>query len=109
MIVVSTPKDAPCTNIDPVIALSYFELYAQSLGVSTTWCGIAYYIFNNLPELQHQLEIPDGYNIGYVMLFGYSDLKYQRTTQPEPYKIISVKKDNRNMTLKERIKRLWRF
>ena len=39
-LIVSSPVDAPCADIDPVIALSYFELYAQSLGVGTLWCGL---------------------------------------------------------------------
>lgn len=39
MVVVSVPVNAPCANIDPVIALSYFELYADSLGLGTLWCG----------------------------------------------------------------------
>ena len=45
LIVVSTPKDAPCKDIDGTIALSYFELYAKSLGLGTCWCGLAYSCF----------------------------------------------------------------
>lgn len=93
MIVVSSPVDAPCTNIDPIIALSYFELYAQSLGVGTVWCGLVEICLQVFPELCERLEVPEKYKPSYVMLFGPANIKYSRTIQPEPYKIISVKKE----------------
>ncbi len=90
MIVVSVPVSAPCAPVDPIILLSYFELYAQSLGVGTLWCGFAEIALKLIPELCQYLEIPEGYKVGYVMLFGKSDLKYQRATQPEDYDITIV-------------------
>lgn len=92
MVVVSVPVNAPCANIDPVIALSYLELYANSLGIGTTWCGFAQICIQFFPELSEYLEIPEGYKSGYVMLFGNPDIKYARTTQPEEFETISVKK-----------------
>ena len=50
MIVVSSNLKAPCANIDPIIALSYVELYAQSLGLGTCWCGFAQTCFKLMPE-----------------------------------------------------------
>lgn len=91
MIVVSSPVDAPCANVDPMIALSYFELYAQSLGVGTVWCGLGHICLQVFPELSEQLEIPEKYKASYVMLFGPANINYKRTTQPEPYEIVSVK------------------
>lgn len=93
MIVVATPIDAPCAEIDPVIALSYFELYAQSLGVGTCWCGFAEFCLLIMPELCEKLEIPEKYKASYVMLFGTPDIKYSRTTQPEPYEKVSADKN----------------
>lgn len=90
LIAVSTPTDAPCKKIDPTIALSYFELYAQSLGVGTLWCGFADGCFRLLPELCDYIGIPNGYKLGYIMLFGIPDVKYQRTTQPEELTIQSI-------------------
>ena len=107
MIVVSTPVNAPCANEDPIIALSYFELYAQSMGVGTLWCGFAQICLKLIPELCEFLEIPDGYKPGYVMLFGGTDIKYSRTTQPEEYLITSVKGDKNidNMPISRKLKR----
>ncbi|MDO4558857.1 MAG: nitroreductase family protein, partial [Planctomycetia bacterium] len=42
LILVSTPPDAPCAATDPTIALSQFELLAQSFGLGTTWAGLVY-------------------------------------------------------------------
>lgn len=93
MVVVSVPVNAPCANEDPIIALSYFELYAQSLGIGTLWCGFAQICLKVFPDLCEFLEIPDGYKPGYVMLFGPADIKYSRTTQPEEITIKTVKGD----------------
>jgi nitroreductase/NAD-dependent dihydropyrimidine dehydrogenase PreA subunit len=91
MIVASSPITAPCANIDPVIALAYFELYAHNLGLGTCWCGFAQMCIKMYPEVCNMLQIPDGYVPVYAMLFGEPAVKYQRTIQPEPYKISSIK------------------
>ena len=111
LIVACTPIDAPCADIDPIIALSYFELYAQSLNVATVWCGFAAICFKMFPELCSQLKIPDGYKASYVMLFGPRDIKYARTTQPEQYTISTAEKGGRNnMNIVDKVKRyFWNF
>lgn len=91
MIVVSAKCDSPCPEIDPVIALSYFELYAQTLGIGTTWCGLATGAFRVFPKLRQRIGVPDGYEIGYVMLFGPTSLRYPRATQPGKVRLHSVK------------------
>ncbi|HIS73764.1 TPA: nitroreductase family protein [Candidatus Galligastranaerophilus intestinavium] len=91
MIVVSSPISAPCANIDPIIALSYFELYAQHLGIGTCWCGFAQACLMFFPQVCEMLEIPSGYKPVYAMLFGMPKVKYQRTTQPEPYTVSQIK------------------
>lgn len=112
MLVVSNPVKAPCAKEDPIIALSYFELYAQTMGVGTCWCGLAETCLKLFPELCEYLQIPEGYQAGYVMLFGPSDINYSRTTQPLDCEIVSVKKggfDNK-MNFVDKIKRyFWNF
>ena len=51
MIVVSAPPEESCAEQDGVIALSYFELYAQSLGIGTVWCGLVQACLKAFPEL----------------------------------------------------------
>lgn len=91
MIVVSSPITAPCAPQDPVIALSYIELYAQSLGYGTCWCGYAELCIKLFPDLCELLEIPKGYTPVYAMLLGKPSVKYARIPQPEPYTISEIK------------------
>lgn len=106
MVVVSAPVNAPCVNIDPVIALSYFELYAQSLGIGTCWCGFAEMCMQLFPELAQEMRVPDGYKVSYVMLFGLPDVKYSRTTQPESFEFTVVDRfEPRRVCLFDKIKR----
>ncbi len=88
IIVAASPVNAPCKNIDPNIALSYFELYANSLGIGTCWCGFGQACFMLFPKLKRIFNIPKNYEPVYVMLFGLPAIKYKRTTQPLPYKYV---------------------
>ena len=90
LIVVSSPITAPCATVDPIIALSYIELYANNLGLGTCWCGYAHKCIQLFPELCEDLEIPSGYTPVYAMLLGIPSLEYKRTIQPEPYKISEI-------------------
>ena len=92
LVLVSSPKNAPCADIDPVIALSYLELYANSLGAGTLWCGFATYCIQEIPELQKELKVPEDYKPVYCMLLGPANIKYKRITQPEKYKIVTYNK-----------------
>ncbi len=83
MIVCSTPKNAPCAEADPWIALSYFDLLAHSMGAGTLWCGFAMYLFRFNRKMRNKLGIPKGYRIGSVLLFGVPDVTYARVTSPE--------------------------
>ena len=106
MLVVSTPVDAPCYNVDPMIALSYFELYAQSMNVGTCWCGLAEFCLIIMPELSDYLKIPQGYKASYVMLFFFFFIRFARTVQPEPFEIESVQKGEfRKLKFKEKMLR----
>ncbi len=91
MVVVSSSIHAPCANVDPIIALSYIELYAQSLGLGTCWCGFAQACLKLMPEACKMVDIPDGYKPVYVMLLGYPDVKYRRTTMPESFPVSEIK------------------
>jgi hypothetical protein len=59
---VSRKMFAPgCDMVDPIIALSYFELYAASLGLGTLWDDFAVTVASAIPEVHKKLEIPDDY------------------------------------------------
>lgn len=91
MIVVSSSIKAPCANVDPIIALSYIELYANSLGLGTCWCGFAQSCFKLMPKLSEIVKIPDGYKPVYAMLIGYPSVNYSRIIMPESFPINEIK------------------
>ncbi len=94
MLVVSVNKEIAantCYFVDPIIALSYIDLYAQSLGLGTLWCGLAYDALQKVPKAYSMLKIPNEYTLGYVMLLGIPAVKYSRTIQPEPFEISVIR------------------
>lgn len=91
LVVASAPRDCPTPEADCIIALAYFELFAQSLGVGTVWNGLARWTYTELlPELSVKLGIPENHRIGYVMAFGMPDVQYHRTVQRGPARVARV-------------------
>lgn len=91
VIITSAPKNNPCPTEDCIIALSYFELFAHSLGLGTVWDGLAKWAFNELiPEFKGKLGIPDAHIMGYVMAFGTPAVEYHRTVPMRPANINRV-------------------
>lgn len=84
-IIASAPKNIVTPVEDCLIALTTFELYAQTLGVGTVWDGLAKWVISSLlPELRIRLGIPEDHVIGYAMAFGNPAVTYARTAQHEP-------------------------
>jgi len=84
-LVASASRDLPSPLPDCLIALSYFELFAQANGVGTVWDGLAKWAIDDLlPECRTTLGIPDDHLVGYAMAFGKPAVHYARTVQHEP-------------------------
>jgi nitroreductase/NAD-dependent dihydropyrimidine dehydrogenase PreA subunit len=91
LLIASAPRQSASPVPDCLIALSYFELFAQSLGVGTVWNGLTTWAINDLlPETRQRLGIPEGHVIGYVMSFGRPALCFHRTVQRGPANIHRV-------------------
>jgi len=87
LLIVSPGTKAHCGQEDSIIALSYFELLAQSAGLGTTWCGmlkLAADVVKGVREL-FGLE-PDTYF--YAMMFGLPNVRYARTVQRDTSAVI---------------------
>lgn len=92
LLVVSVPEDAPCADADPLIAVSYFELLAQTRGLGTCWFGRLFFLWRGMmPHLLDPFRIPEGYKPGYAILFGETALRYPRTGCPDPVPIHQVR------------------
>ncbi|MGE4441228.1 MAG: nitroreductase family protein [Desulfomicrobium sp.] len=84
MIIASASRDAAAPEADPFIALSCFELMAQSLGLGTLWCGFARWALQSVvPELGRALGIPADHRSMYAMMFGHPAVRYVRAVQRE--------------------------
>jgi len=82
LLIVSAHKESAAPLPDCVIALTTFELYAQSHGVATIWNGLATLTLTELvPSLTKRLQIPDDHTVGYAMGFGYPASRYERTVE----------------------------
>lgn len=78
LLMVSYAKNGATGMQDADIYLSYLEILAWTQGLGTLWSGFLYYIFKSIPELEKRLGMPDGYELGYVMVMGKPAVQYQR-------------------------------
>lgn len=84
-LVTSAPRTIATPVQDCLIAMTTFELFAQTLGVGTVWDGLAKWAIDDLmPEFRSRLGIPDDHVIGYAMAFGKPAVHYARTVQHGP-------------------------
>jgi nitroreductase/NAD-dependent dihydropyrimidine dehydrogenase PreA subunit len=91
LLITSAPHTAASPVPDCLIALSYFELFAQSMGVGTVWNGLAKWAINDLlPEIRQQLGIPEDHIMGYAMSFGLPAVTFHRTVQHGPANVHRV-------------------
>jgi NAD-dependent dihydropyrimidine dehydrogenase PreA subunit/nitroreductase len=80
LLLVSSPESNPCPEQDVVIALTYFELLAQSAGLGTVFCGYLRRVLEYLPECKRLLQLPQDHAY-YPILFGLPAVRYARTVQ----------------------------
>lgn len=80
ILIVSSLEEAAAPLHDAIIALTTFELYAQTHGIGTVWNGLATLTMTELvPSMLDTLGIPTDHQVGYVMGFGYPAVSYKRT------------------------------
>lgn len=80
LLVVSALDESAAPLHDSIIALTTFELFAQTYGIGTIWNGLATLTITELvPSMLDTLGIPADHRVGYVMGFGYPAIRYKRT------------------------------
>lgn len=82
LLMVSVPPAVTTPDADIVIAMSYFELLAASMGIGTLWNAMIRWALSTIDvDLYRRLGIPDDHIKGYAMLFGRPAVQYPRTVQ----------------------------
>ncbi|MFA7232210.1 MAG: nitroreductase family protein [Victivallaceae bacterium] len=91
LLIASAPKNVVSPLQDCLIALTTFDLFAQTFGVGTLWCGLVKFAISDLmPEFCGRLGIPDDHIFGYAMAFGLPAVHYKRSAQRAPANIHRV-------------------
>lgn len=84
LLITSAPETGASPVHDSLIAMSYFELLANSAGVGTLWNGFINWVLNDIaPELATLLGIPSNHKIGFVIVFGKPAVRYARAVQSD--------------------------
>jgi nitroreductase len=81
-------KNNPITQVNCVIAMSYFDLAANSAGLGCCWGGFLMMAAANYPEMVKALELPEGFTPYAGMMFGYPKYKYTNIPGRKPADII---------------------
>jgi nitroreductase len=92
MLIATAPKKLKTPETDSVIALSYFELLANSNKIGVLWNGMINWVMDDIdPELKKVIGIPEDHVIGSILIFGKPDTKYARSVQCDGEHINTIK------------------
>ncbi|MEZ7195228.1 nitroreductase family protein [Pseudodesulfovibrio karagichevae] len=82
LLLATAPEDSLAPMADCHIAMSYFELLANSHGLGTVWNGIARALLTGIvPQFRPRLGVPENHLLVCAMSFGKPAVKYHRTVQ----------------------------
>ncbi len=92
LLMVSAPATVSTPDADMLIAMSYFELLAASMGIGTLWNAMIRWAFTLMTtDMYERLGIPGDHLKGYVLLFGKPAVQYYRTVQRDSVAINRVR------------------
>jgi len=77
-IVAHAPRDAVTAQQDGLIALTYLELAAYSLGVGACWAGFLHLAAMSYRPMREALGLPQGHHCLGAMMIGYPKHKFSR-------------------------------
>ncbi len=77
-LVVAHGPNIGLTTIDSTIALSYFNLFADTLGLGCCWAGFIYMMAVAFQPMKDALALPEGHIAGGCMMLGYPVPRYHR-------------------------------
>lgn len=78
LVVAHAPKKVASSTTDCVIALTYLDIAAYTMGIGTCWAGYFTTAANVYPPLMEALEIPEDHRVPGALLLGYPRYKFRR-------------------------------
>jgi nitroreductase len=87
LIITHAAKDNRIAPMDCVIALTYLELSAASMGMGCCWAGYFRGAAANHPDLVQAMRLPEGHQCFGAMMVGYPEFSYQRIPSRKKPKI----------------------
>ena len=84
------PSSARLGQVDLLIALSYLDVFAQTLELGTCWAGLAAGAMENSAAVREAVGVPEGYTHFYPIMLGYPAVRFHRTPERKTPKITFV-------------------
>jgi len=92
LLMVTVPATVSTPDADMLIAMSYFELLAASMGIGTLWNAMIRWALSTIDvDLYQRLGIPGDHVRGYALLFGRPAVEYHRTVQRDEVRVNRVR------------------
>ena len=90
LITAITPSYAGLGLVDLTLALSYLDVFAQTMGLGTCWAGLAAGAMENSSTVREAVGIPENYTRYYPIMLGYPAVRYHRLPGRKTPKITFV-------------------
>lgn len=85
ILIASAPVACTAPDLDATLAMTYFDLLANSEGIGTLWDGFAKNVFEDVDsDLKNKMGIPDTHRVVAVLVFGLPAVKFPRSIQNTP-------------------------
>ena len=84
------PSYAMLGLVDLTLALSYLDVFAQTLGLGTCWAGLVAGAMVNSAAVREAVGIPENYTHYYPIMLGYPAVRFYRTPERKEPKITFV-------------------
>jgi nitroreductase/NAD-dependent dihydropyrimidine dehydrogenase PreA subunit len=81
-------KNSPIAAIDGVIAMSYFDIVAKSVGLGCCWNGYFQMASQSFPPMVKTVALPKGFKIYGALMVGYPKYRYHRIPVRKPARIV---------------------
>ena len=90
LVVAIAPSHARYGLVDLTLALSYLDVFAQTMGLGTCWAGLLAGAMENSPAVRDAVGVPENYTHYYSIMLGYPAVRYHRLPERNPPKITFV-------------------